>query len=121
LRSHCRGVADIDQFKTVFPPLLIGLEQHQAFLRDVVRAVDRHGDPATLKRRPGLWQASPAEPPEEIRDPELRGYWNELVRVGTECATAAKAAIAAANSDRPAETQLQLDRLFNASAAWYMF
>jgi hypothetical protein len=96
---------------------LIGLEQHQAFLREVVRAVLARGAAAETGEVVGVLSDMATAAPAQALGTELEQQWSELARIGVECSLAAQAAIEAARQVGPAEAEAHLDRLFGASGA----
>ena len=106
----------IDQFRTVFPPLLIGLNYHLDLMRGLVRAIATGAAPESIDSSYWAWYRSGAAGlAAELRDSELVRAWTELERTHGELLVVAETCLAAVRRGDPATAQRCLDQVFGQS------
>ncbi len=110
------GGPKIDQFRTVFPPLLIALQRHLSLIHDLVSSVASGEAVDTIDSEYWDWhRRSAGGLSHELRDPELRRSWDELERVHGELLVVAESCLAAVRAADGALARRCLDQVFEYS------
>lgn len=106
----------IEQYKTVFPPLLIGLNYHLKLVHDVVRSVATGAAPEAIDSSYWAWYRSGAAGlAAELRDNDLQRAWAELERTHGELLVVAETCLSAVRRGDQAAAQRCLDQVFGHS------
>lgn len=107
----------IDKFRTVFPPLLIGLQQHLALIQGLVATVASGQAGAAIDSAYWDWHRGGANGHAgQLRDHDLRRYWDELGRVHGELLVVAESCLAAVQTGDSGLAQRCLDQVFEFSS-----
>jgi len=112
-----REESPIEQFRTVFPPLLIALHQHLELVRALVRSVATGQAADPIDSSYWTWYRSGAGGlAAELRDDELEHAWADLERVHGELLVVAETCLAAVRNGDQMLAQRCLDQVFGHSA-----
>ncbi len=108
----------IEKFRTVFPPLLIALEQHLALIRELVKSVATGEAADELDSSYWDWYRHGATGlAAEMRDVELERAWAELERIHGELLVVANTCLAAVRRRDMPQAQRCLDQVFGHSGS----
>jgi diguanylate cyclase (GGDEF)-like protein/PAS domain S-box-containing protein len=107
-----------EHLSTAFPALLVTLQQHQAFLRDLARSLT-DGDTTPPPELPTLdwYDAQSARTAGRLTDSDLLRDWEHAGRLQTEFIGAAGECIEAARRGDRASARDRLDQLFGLNSA----
>ncbi|MBI1395347.1 MAG: EAL domain-containing protein [Betaproteobacteria bacterium] len=106
----------IDQFRTVFPPLLIALQRHLTLVRELVSSVASGVAAAGLDSEYWDWHRGGAGGlAGQLRDPDLRRSWDELERVHGELLVVGESCLSAVRSGDEALARRCLGQVFEYS------
>lgn len=90
------GKGETEPFRTIFPPLLIALQQHLDFVYSVVQAAVTGDTPESLDSSYWDWYRAHADlGTERLREPELLAAWQQLAQLHEEMLLAADTCVAA--------------------------
>ncbi|MFO1321665.1 MAG: EAL domain-containing protein [Burkholderiales bacterium] len=103
----------MDHFRTVFPPLLIGLQRHIALVNALSRSVTSGEAPAAIDSSYWDWHRNDAGgSARELQDAELKRSWDELGRVHGELLVVAQSCLSAVRSGNTTLARQCLDEVF---------
>jgi len=108
--------AALESTSTAFPALLVSLQQHHAFLRDLARSLLDGAAPPVLPTL-DYYDAQSARTATRLTDARLMQDWERAGRLQSEFIEAAHDCIEAAGHGDRAAARDRLDRLFGLSAA----
>ena len=118
MRENFRS-AVIATFKTVFPPLLIELQHHLLYVKNVVdRVLAEGGTGATGLPAAEYWHGYEAADPRLIKQlpgKDLREAWVRMGRIHKQFLKAAESAVNLAAQGEPARARIQLNEVFSQS------
>ncbi|HZR03268.1 MAG TPA: EAL domain-containing protein [Burkholderiales bacterium] len=104
-------------FKTAFPPLLIVLQQHQAWLRDAANALLHQGCPAAAVPIPKEALRAGRRIVEQLVEASLQAAWTEAERLFDQFDALSAECIEAARQDQAERAASALDQLFGVESA----
>jgi diguanylate cyclase (GGDEF)-like protein/PAS domain S-box-containing protein len=106
----------MEQYRTVFPPLLISMQQHLALVRQLVRSVATGQVDGPLDSGYWDWVRTDAGGlARALRNPGLQRTWDDLGRVHGELLVVAESCLGAVAADDGVLAQRCLDQVFDHS------
>ena len=104
----------MEQYRTVFPPLLISMQQHLALVRELARSVATARVDGPLESAYWDWVRTDAGGlARALRNPELQRTWDDLGRVHGELLVVAESCLSAVAADDGVLAQRCLDQVFD--------